>query len=232
MEERKRRASDHENLIVAGEVIDTAQLLLAAFSHTSAIGFAIFDKDLRYQAINNCLAKINGIPAQAHLGVRVRDLFGEVSETTAAEPGYQRVLTNGETTQFEVKNAVLPTRAGSRYWGLNLNFPIRDHAGEVTQVGILVVDVSAQRKLEDYFSKLAANPSCRKPLKIFALACELQESIEQYHAALAVGLDFLRCPQESTELLMQSVQQLDQRILAMRALVSDVAQMFQIEEQP
>lgn len=228
MDERELRASHDEGLIVAGGAIDESQPLLVAFSHTSAIGFAILDKELRYQAINNCLAKINGIPAQAHLGVRVRDLFGEFAERTA-EASYQRVLAHGETSQFEVKDAVLPTRAGSRYWGLNVNFPIRNLSNRVKQIGILVVEVTAQRKLEEYFSRIAANPGCRKPLELLSHVRELQESVEHYHAALALGLDLLRHSRKSVEQMTESVQHLDQRISTMRRLVSDAVSRFPID---
>src|SRR5438105_8033665 len=112
MDETERQASDHGHLVLAGQVIETAEPLLADFSHTSAIGFAVLDEQLRYQAINECLAAINGIPPHAHLGFTTREIFGDLS--AIAEPSYHRVLASGETSQFEVKNAVLPSRAGSR----------------------------------------------------------------------------------------------------------------------
>lgn len=227
MDETEPR-SDGDLHLVAGELIDTSETLLAALSDASGIGFAILDKELRYQAINLCLANINGIPPQAHLGVAVREIFGELSQRIA-EPSYHRVLTFGEASQFEVKNAVLPNRLGSRYWGLNFNFPISDRAARVQQIGVLVVDVTPQRKLEEFLCKLAEKPVCRKPLEIYSCARELQDSIEQYHEALAVGLDVLRRPKESSQLLTQSVQQLDQRILGMRAIVSHAAELFPID---
>jgi PAS domain S-box-containing protein len=225
------RRSDDRHDFAACEVFQESERLLAIFSRASAIGFAILDKQLRYQAINNSLAAINGIPAEAHLGRTVREVFGELSEK-AAEPNYHRVLAHGEVSHFEVTNAVLPTRADSRYWGLNTNFPIRDRAGRVKQIGMMVVEVTEQRKLEMLFFKLAAELRHAKTRETFWLARELKDSIDQYHAALAVNLEVLvRQPKTSTERLTQSVELVDQRIVAMRELVSEVASRFPIDQQ-
>ena len=113
--------------------------------------------------------------------------------------------------------------------GTDINFPIRDGADRVKQIGILVVEVTAQRKLEEYLCKLVGTLHCRKPAELVSYARELQESIKQYHAALAVGLDVLRRKKESSELMAQSVQELDRKILAMRKLVSDAVSRFPID---
>jgi hypothetical protein len=76
---------------------------------------------------------------KAHLGFSATDIFGEISRKIA-ELSCRRVLERGQTSHFEVKNAVLPARIDSRYWGLNTNFPVRDRAGKVRQIGILVVE--------------------------------------------------------------------------------------------
>lgn len=200
-----------------------SERLLQAFRQTSAIGFAIVDDQLRYQAINQCLASINGMAAEVHLGVTVRELFGELSETIA-EPCYRSVLAHGEMSRFEITNARLPMRPDSRFWGLNTNFPIRDRAGRVRQIGIMVVEVTEQRKLEKFLHKLAGELRRAKTQETLWFERELQDSIDQYHAALATSLDLLiRDREKSTELLTQSVEGLDQRITTMRTLLSSVA---------
>jgi hypothetical protein len=66
--ESELSGSEPHPQFVVGDTIDTSERLLQAFSQTSAIGFAIPDNQLRYQAINSCLASINGMPAQSALG--------------------------------------------------------------------------------------------------------------------------------------------------------------------
>jgi predicted GNAT family N-acyltransferase len=53
---------------VTKDALKGAGRLCDAFSLPSCLGFAIFDDHLRYQAINNALAVIDGIPAAAHYG--------------------------------------------------------------------------------------------------------------------------------------------------------------------
>jgi hypothetical protein len=216
------------------EALQESKGLLSTFSHASAIGFAILDNQLRYQAINNCLAGINGMPAEAHLGFTVREIFGEVSEQIA-EPSYRRVLDRGEITHFEITNAVLPARIDSHYCGLNLNFPIRDRAGRIERIGILVVEVTEQRKLERFFHELAGELRHTKTREHFWFTRDLQASIHQYHAALAMSLGSLIAdrvdPETNAEQLAQSVELLDQRIVNMRKLVSSVASRFPMNQQ-
>jgi hypothetical protein len=228
MNTRGNHPSDDGHQLIVGETLADADRLLQAFSDTSAIGFAILDSELRYQAINDCLARVNGIPAKAHLGITTREMFGELSEKIA-EPSYHLVLDNGQTSHFEVENAVLPTRPDSRFWALNANIPIKDRAGTVRQIGIMVVEVTAQRKLEELFHKLAAELRDTKTQETFWQPRQLREYINQYHAALEISLDFLIQDREkSAEPLAQSIEVLDQRIKKMGALVSSVTSGFPI----
>jgi hypothetical protein len=214
--------------------------LLSGFSCASAIGFAILDDHLRYVALNDALAAINGIPAEVHLHRTVREVFGEVAAATA-EPAYEKVLASGQALQFEIADAVWAARSGAPYWGLNICFPIRNEAARVTRVGFIVVETTGQRKLEKLFRKVGAE-RCHTKTKghtktqgTFWVERELRDSIRQYHNALAMSLGCLitncREPEKSAEVLAQSVEQLDTRITEMRALVSAVASRFPIDPQ-
>jgi transcriptional regulator with PAS, ATPase and Fis domain len=228
MDERERKPSGNEPQIVAGDTFHGSERLFAAFSRTSAIGFAVLDEERCYQAINKRLATINGLAPELHLGVSVREIFGEVSEI--AEPSYHRVLDLGHPSHFEVKDVVLPTRPSSHFSALNTNFPILDRAGRVRHIGILLVEVTQQRKLEAFLHKLTAELHHIKTQETFWLTRELQASIDQYHAALATNLDLLVRDQErSIELLAQSIEILDQRIISMGILVDGIATHFPID---
>jgi len=119
--------------------------LLAAFFGSSTVGLCILDSELRYLAINNTLAAMNGIPPEAHLGKTVREILGDFG--LVIEPELQRVLTTGKPVlSFEV-SAMLPTRDELGHWILSY-FPIRDTAGTIKEVGAVVVEITEQRKLE------------------------------------------------------------------------------------
>jgi hypothetical protein len=55
----------------------------------------------------------------------------------------------------------------------------------------------------------------------------MQDAINQYHSALALGLKILvKESDKSTELLTRSIAMLDQSILVMRNIVEDATQVF------
>jgi hypothetical protein len=212
----------------SGIAIQESASLFAAFSHASAIGLALCDKQLRYRAINSALAAMNGIPAKAHLGNSMRDILGEVA--AEVEPPLRRVFVTGQSVLLDDLRATLPTRTKPGYW-IRDYFPIKDARGTVQQVGSLVVEVTAQRKLEDVF-RASKTPST-KTTENWWFSRELHNSINQYHAALTTSLDrLIQQPEKTSELYAQSVELLDQRIVTMQTLASVAACRFPIDQQP
>jgi len=123
---------------------ETGQLLVPLFS-SSPLGIAFCDKGLRFRAINNTLAAMNGIPAEAHLGKTVRDVVGPVA--SQVEPAFKRVFATGEKFSIEVAGK-LPKRAEWGYW-IEDYYPIRDRQGKVKQVCVTVIEISRIKKLEE-----------------------------------------------------------------------------------
>src|ERR1700674_3024518 len=133
-----------------GAFQDPEQLLSTLFG-ASTVGLAICDDQLRYKAINKTLAVMNGIPADAHLGKTVHEILGEAGKEM--EPLFQRVLSTGRplcNVEFALK---LPTRSEVGHWVENY-FPIKDAAGNVRQVGVVAVEVTRQKKLEEETHRL------------------------------------------------------------------------------
>jgi hypothetical protein len=207
--------------------------LASGFSHASAIGFAIFDNELRYQTINSALAGMNGIPAEAHVGNTVRDIFGDVADNLL-QPALQQVLTTGEAASPLEHSAVLPTRTEAGHW-IDTWFPVNDDTGKTNHVGVLCVEITLQKQLEECLCKLAGELLHPKTKETFWLARELRYSVKQYHAALAISLDRLTRydlqTETGAELFAQSVELLDQRVLAMQRLVSAVASRFPLTQE-
>jgi formate hydrogenlyase transcriptional activator len=126
------------------EALTEPEQLLAAYFSASSVGLGILDSDLRFIAVNHKLAEINGIPASEHLGKTVREVFGDFARVL--EPEFYRVLSTHEAVNVEI-SAILPTRTEPSHW-LMQNLPVRDATGVVTRVGAVVVDITAQKKLE------------------------------------------------------------------------------------
>ena len=58
------------------------------------VGLALIDEDLRYLKVNERLAVLNGIPAEAHIGKRVSEVLPNIAPHL--EPLLRRILETGE----------------------------------------------------------------------------------------------------------------------------------------
>jgi formate hydrogenlyase transcriptional activator len=127
------------------EAMTQPEKLLAAYFGSTTVGLAVMDPQFRYLALNNALAEINGIPAHDHLGKTTREILGDLAGTVEAE--MQRAISTREPVSLVV-SAVLPTRTETGYWMVHY-VPIPNDAGAVTRVGAVVVEITAQKKLEE-----------------------------------------------------------------------------------
>lgn len=122
----------------------TSQELVSDFFNNCTVGLAIFDDQLRYQALNPCLAAIHGTSVDSHLGRSVRDVLGEVA--LRVEPAIKHVLSTGRPLwNFEIAGA-LPAKKRPGRWVDSL-FPAKDTNGRVKQVGVVVVPLAPETKL-------------------------------------------------------------------------------------
>jgi formate hydrogenlyase transcriptional activator len=126
------------------EPLSEPEKLLATYFSSSSVGLSILDSQLRYLAINNTLAEIHGIPATDHLGKTVRDILGDFADVI--EPQLQRVFSAGEPVLNLDVSAIVASRTGSGQWVANY-FPIKDHSGRVTRIGLVIVEISTQKEL-------------------------------------------------------------------------------------
>jgi transcriptional regulator with PAS, ATPase and Fis domain len=214
------------------EDLDESRRLLNAFSAASVIGLSVCDDELRFLGVNDALAAMNGITPEAHVGKTVRDILKGAA--AQPEPALQRVLTSGEAVCFEL-TATLPTRADAGYWIENY-FPIKGRAGKVNQIATITVEVTAQRRLEKSFQQLTSELLWAGNQQYRLLAGALHDSINAYHAIITTSLSRLTTSlvssehgweqESSAEILAQTVEWLDQRIVNMRTIVSDVASRF------
>lgn len=128
-----------------GEEICTTQQLLADFFNQSTVGLAIYDDDLRYQAVNPCLAEMHRMSMGSHLGRTPKEVLGEVA--LRVEPAIKQVLATGRPLlNFEIAGA-LPSRKRPGRWVDNF-FPAKDANGRVKQVGVVVVQLPSETKLQ------------------------------------------------------------------------------------
>lgn len=130
---------------VPGGAIGEPRDLLNALFKSSTVGVAICDRQLRFRAVNDALASMNGVPAQKHLGRTIHAVLGRAA--TEVQAAFEHVFATGQPlSNFEL-TAELPSRPGIGHWNESY-FPIRDHAGRVRQVGTIVFELTKHKEFE------------------------------------------------------------------------------------
>ena len=111
------------------------------------VGLCVLDRELRWVRINERLAEINGLPAAAHLGKRVRDLMPELAE--AVEPEMRRVLETGQPQlNIEIVSQT-PAQPGVQRSWLEHWLPITDAQGQVIGLSIVVEETTERKRAEE-----------------------------------------------------------------------------------
>ncbi|WP_223641696.1 PAS domain S-box protein [Corallococcus sp. EGB] len=141
-ERRRVEAEREENL---------AQLDLLFRGAPVGIGF--LDTRLRYVRVNETLARINGIPAEAHVGHTLPELLGEPGAIAVQGPAY--VLRTGEPLVDQESTSDDDLGApGPRRWFRGNFYPVRTPDGRVLGVGVLVEDITERRRAEEERAQL------------------------------------------------------------------------------
>lgn len=150
--EDRRRA---EARVFAGEERLRRQLEeLEAIYRQAPVGLCLIGQDFQFLRINNKLAEINGIPAAAHIGRHVEDIVPNVARTVI--PILRRVFETGETLEnVEIVGETVRFPGTSRSWAADF-YPLKNDAGEVWAVGVIVRDVTEQKYAEEQRELLLA----------------------------------------------------------------------------
>lgn len=201
------------------QFLSQAEQMVAAFFNASAVGLGVCDDQLRYEAVNETLASMNGVPADAHLGKTVRDILG--AGASSIERIMKRVLTTGRSVTEDEIIIKIPSRTEIGHWIGNY-FPLRNEQGKIKQVGAIVVEVTGQRRLEESLRVLTRKLLRARDQEQRRIARDLHDSVNQYHAALKMNLLRLRRNNlesaKRNELLAQSIQMLDHCLAETRTI--------------
>ena len=127
-------------------------LLWRELRSSSSFGFAVVDKDHRYVTLNHALARMNGVPLERHLDRKIWEILGKAA--WEIEQALNRTFTSGEPLLGTLFEARLPGRYETGQWIVDY-VPLKDSEGRVQHVADFVVEISQQRRLEDWLKKLA-----------------------------------------------------------------------------
>ncbi|MEV0371813.1 SpoIIE family protein phosphatase [Streptomyces sp. NPDC050636] len=111
----------------------------------SPIGLAVLDTDLRYLAVNPALERINGVPAEAHIGRSVREVLPFL-EVDAIEAALRQVLASGRPLVDEYTVGRTPADPDHDHaWSVSY-YRLEDPGGRVLGVAGLLVDVTDRHR--------------------------------------------------------------------------------------
>jgi PAS domain S-box-containing protein len=126
-------------------------LLLAAITHSSTIGFAVCDESLRFQLVNEAWTMMHSVTPEAHLGKTVRNVLGSAADKF--ELAFERVFSTGKPFLDYEFSAELPTRTEEGYWVMS-SFPINDSPEKPRLAAAVVLEITQLRRLQIWSQKL------------------------------------------------------------------------------
>jgi len=117
-----------------------------AFFAGAPAGLAVLDQSLRFVRVNERLSQLHRLPVDEHVGRPFAEVVPGLAP--AIEPILRSVLETGHPAlDFEVPTSEETTPSEVRYWRFSA-FPVGPLHGETTTVGVIVVDVTSARRIE------------------------------------------------------------------------------------
>ncbi|MFF7232509.1 SpoIIE family protein phosphatase [Streptomyces sioyaensis] len=111
----------------------------------SPIGLAVLDTDLRYVAVNPALERINGIPAEAHIGRRVREALPFL-DAEAVEAVMHEVLATGVPQVDQSVVGRTPADPDHDHAWSASYYRLEAPGGTILGVAISVIDVTDRHR--------------------------------------------------------------------------------------
>ncbi|WP_161786368.1 PAS domain S-box protein [Methylobacter sp. BBA5.1] len=203
---------------LAAESLARTHALLDSLMAQAPVGFAYFDRELRYVLINDSLAAINGLPAEAHIGKRVHDIVPALVST--AESVVDRILATGEPVKNYEFSGETPAMPGvTRYWNESW-YPLYGGAGEITGFGAMVEDITERKCAENKLKEIDR----RKDEFLAMLAHELRNPL----APISNAARLMKCPKLDEARLAWCRDVIDRQVEQLVRLVDDLLDVSRI----
>jgi PAS domain S-box-containing protein len=113
----------------------------------ASVGFVFFDADMRFLAVNQQLAAMNGVPAQEHIGRTADEVIPSLAPRVRL--AVQRVMATDRPFLDGLASGETASAPGQfRHWSASW-YPIHAPDGRLLGVGGIVTEITDRRKIED-----------------------------------------------------------------------------------
>ncbi|MGW1953189.1 SpoIIE family protein phosphatase [Streptomyces sp. NPDC001920] len=110
------------------------------------VGLAVLDTELRYVSVNPALSRLNGIPAEDHVGRTPRELLPDSEAAAAFEEGLREVLRTGDPLVNQRIVGRTPADPDEQHFFSISLYRLEDTAGTVLGAAGIAVDVTEQHQ--------------------------------------------------------------------------------------
>lgn len=130
-----------------------SQAILDGFFSVAPVGLGIVDRELRYVRVNTLMAAMHDLPAESHIGQSIREVRPDLA--SEIEPIYRQVLRTGQPILNREEHNKNQLSNNSLQTWLATYFPILNSRQKPTQVGLVLMEISEIKQLEQQLRKQA-----------------------------------------------------------------------------
>jgi PAS domain S-box-containing protein len=139
---------DQSGLREKNNLINSQLSEIETLYRTAPIGLAYLDSNLRYVRVNDCLAEINGVAAEKHIGHTLREILPELL-IDEVEPFSRSVLETGKPIlDLEISGESIDRPGEERVCSVNY-YPLNNQAGETVGVNVVVQEITERRQEQE-----------------------------------------------------------------------------------
>jgi PAS domain S-box-containing protein len=198
--------------------------LLDTLQRHAPIGIAFTDRDYRFSRVNDELAAINGLPAEAHIGRTVAETVPDI--WPQLEPVYRRVLAGESVVKLEMSGQTVAKPGEERHW-VSSFYPVRGRNQDVIGIGVFVSEITERKRAEAALREHAeavAETARQKDEFLAMLGHELRNPLAPIRTALAL----LRQSGRPNPVAFRAHDVMDRQITHMVRLLDDLLDVARI----
>lgn len=195
--------------------------LFTAASRAVHLGITVLDAQTRFESVNAALAYETRVTVDQHIGKTSHEIVGDLA--AQIEPTYEKVFRTGMPASVWLAGHVRDTLEFGHWF--DYCFPICDKSGRVQQLGVFVLNVTAEKESKEIFDALAFDSKFLR-VDYSGLLQGLDEAIQGYHVSMRRSFQELSSP--STESARKAdhfrsrLEQLDNEVSLIRELIFTV----------